>query len=328
MKAFIKNLTNSTITEYIHDKSGEMPNTDIRPAVLVFPGGGYMMCSDREADPVALAYLAEGYNAFILRYTVGIDEPVSKSFADADEAMAYLHSNAGELNIDKDKIAVVGFSAGGHLAAWLSNHGKIKPQAAVLGYPAILAESGKMLRKEFPELCEKVSKNTPPTFIFTTRNDTVVAADHSLQYAMVLNKAKVGYELHIFSDGLHGLSMARTFTSSGNAKMVNDDVAQWFGLSVRWLKSILGDFAVSDGAGYNGPLNSHAPISLIMENTDIWKVVTGFLPAAAAMVKQSEESGGSDALTGASLRQIAPFSDNAFTEEQLDMLDNKLRKEV
>jgi len=119
MKAFTKNLTNSTITGYIHEKSGEMPNADIRPAVLVFPGGGYMMCSDREADPVALAYLAEGYNAFILRYTVGIDEPVSKSFADADEAMAYLHSNAGELNIDKDKIAVVGFSAGGHLAACL-----------------------------------------------------------------------------------------------------------------------------------------------------------------------------------------------------------------
>ena len=82
MKTFTKNFTNQNVilTAYIHDRSREMPNTDIRPAVLVFPGGGYMFCSDREADPVALAYLAEGYNTFILRYSVGIGIPAASAF--------------------------------------------------------------------------------------------------------------------------------------------------------------------------------------------------------------------------------------------------------
>jgi acetyl esterase/lipase len=245
MKSFEVKLTNemARLTCYVHDKSVEMQNADIRPAMLVLPGGGYRMCSDREADPVALAYLAEGFNAFILRYTVGTDEPVSKAFDDADEAVAYLHANAGELNIDVNRLAVVGFSAGGHLAARLSVFGKIKPAAAILGYPAIIADIGKRLNKEFPELCANADNTTPPTFIFTTRDDAVVAVKNSLQYAEALDRAGVGFELHIYASGAHGLSMAKPYTSSGKAAMVNADVSGWFALSVNWLHKILGDFS-------------------------------------------------------------------------------------
>ena len=248
MKTFTKNFANQNVilTAYIHDRSREMPNTDIRPAVLVFPGGGYMFCSDREADPVALAYLAEGYNTFILRYSVGIGIPAASAFVDAEEVMTYLHVNADDLNIDKEKIAVIGFSAGGHLAAWLCTYGTRKPAAVILGYACTLPEIGKLMGKELPELCEKVDDTTPPTFIFTTRNDPVVPVRHSLQYADALDKANTPFEMHIFSDGAHGLSLAKTFTSAGKSGLVNADMELWFALSVKWLKSVLGDFPVQD----------------------------------------------------------------------------------
>ena len=79
----------------VQDPSTAMPNTEIRPAALIFPGGGYQYCSDREAEPVALAYLAEGYNAFVLRYTVGTSCPLDKALQDAQAALRHLRGKCG-----------------------------------------------------------------------------------------------------------------------------------------------------------------------------------------------------------------------------------------
>ena len=314
----------ATLRGYVHEKSREMPNVDTRPAVLVFPGGGYMMCSDREADPIALAYLAEGYNTFILRYSVGVNEPVYKAFEDADEAMGYLHSNADALNIDSSKIAVVGFSAGGHLTAWLSVFGKIKPNAAILGYPAIIAASGRNIGKELPELCAHVDNTTPSSFIFTTREDMLVPVEHSLQYAAALDKANVDFEMHVFSKGSHGLSLARTFTSSGKAHMVNDEVAQWFDLSIRWLKGVIGDFTTSDQPIGSGKIDSHSPIAVLMSNEKAWEMVIECFPFLPENLRLAEESGRGAMMKGASIRQISSFSPDSYPEEQVDILDSKL----
>lgn len=121
MKYFVEKLTNENValTGYIHDVSEELSNAKQRPAVLIFPGGGYFNCSDREAEPVALAYLAAGYQAFVLKYSVGKEKTFEQAFFDAKEAFSYLKNHAEELCIRKDKIAVAGFSAGGHLAAAL-----------------------------------------------------------------------------------------------------------------------------------------------------------------------------------------------------------------
>lgn len=112
---------NAQLTCYLQDPCTEMPALDRCPAILIFPGGAYAFCSDREADPVALAFLNAGYNAFVLRYSVSqncpVEEVYTNAFAEAQEAMDYLHQNAGDLHIDPEQIAVVGFSAGGHLAA-------------------------------------------------------------------------------------------------------------------------------------------------------------------------------------------------------------------
>ena len=329
MKTFTETLKNgkAVLTGYVHDLSKEMPNADTRPAALVFPGGGYMICSDREAEPVALAYLAEGYNAFVLRYRVGTDEPAANSFSDAEEAIAYLHENAAELRIDKDRIAVIGFSAGGHLAAWLSTLGKLKPAAAILGYPCILPEIGKLLGKDLPDLCESVSSATPPTFIFTTRNDALVPAKHALRYADALDRGNIGFELHVFGDGAHGLSLAKPFTASGKATYVNTDVAQWFGLSVNWLRNVLGDFPVKEGEpqAQDATLGCRTPLHVLMDNEETRSVVLEVLPQITDIIRQAEETGQGDIIYNTSIKQIARVRPELIEEEKITILDERLR---
>ena len=329
MKTFTKNLSNSgvTLTAYIHDRSREMPNTDVRPAVLVFPGGGYMFCSDREADPVALDYLAEGYNTFILRYSVGLGIPAQSAFDDAVEALAWLHGNADDLDIDKGRIAVVGFSAGGHLAAWLCAYGTVKPAAAILGYACTLPEIGKLMGKELPDLCGKVDSATPPTFLFATRNDPVVPVNHTLRYADALDRANIPFEMHIFSDGAHGLSLAKTFTSSGKAGLVNADMAQWFGLSVNWLKSVLGDYQVTEETPKedDGSLGIESPLGRLMGDDKARPLVLEILPQIAGIIKQAQESGQTDILLAAPIKDIARLRPELLAADKISLLGEMLK---
>ena len=158
---------NAQLTCYLQDPCTEMPALDRCPAILIFPGGAYAFCSDREADPVALAFLNAGYNAFVLRYSVSQNCPVEEvyinAFAEAQEAMDYLHQNAGDLHIDPEQIAVVGFSAGGHLAASVGTMGRVRPAAMLLGY-AVFSVPGKALGMELPDkisayIAENVTAN-------------------------------------------------------------------------------------------------------------------------------------------------------------------------
>ena len=118
---------NVKLTAYIQDVGGELGNIAARPAVMVFPGGGYYYCSDREADPVAVEFLRAGFQVFILRYTT------KKSFADwkwdmpmqdYEQAIKHIDDHAEEYLTDKSRIAVCGFSAGGHLAAYAATTAK------------------------------------------------------------------------------------------------------------------------------------------------------------------------------------------------------------
>ena len=181
-----------------------------------------------------------------MRYTVGVGKPCKKAYDDANEAMRYLRDNSSDLQIDSEKIAAIGFSAGGHLAAWISILSDNKPNAAILGYPCTLAKIGERLGKELPELIEQIDANTPPTFIFTARDDNVVPVEHTIRYIDALDAAKVDFEAHIFASGGHGFSLSKPLTASGDAAMANKDAARWFQLSVNWLKNLFGDFEVGD----------------------------------------------------------------------------------
>ncbi len=151
----LPNGSDITLTTYILDTSEEMPNMKIRPAVLVCPGGGYSACSDREAEPVAMAFLAQGYNAFVLRYSVGKGKAAfPRPLEDAEAALELIRMNAGKWSVDKNKIAVIGFSAGGHLAAALAAMGRVRPNAVILGYPCILSSIGDVLVEPVPSITD------------------------------------------------------------------------------------------------------------------------------------------------------------------------------
>jgi len=278
MKTFIKNMgyENVTLSGYILDSSREMKNANKRPAILVFPGGGYMMCSDREAEPVALAYTAAGYNAFILRYTVGTKTAVPNALRDAENALEYIIQNAEEFCVDTEKIAAIGFSAGGHLAASLGTLGRVKPAALMLGYACILPEMGKLLDMEMPDLCAAVDKTTPPAFIFSTCKDGLVPIENSLAFANALCREKVDFEVHIFQEGTHGLSLSTTHTSGGSATMTDPNFADWLRLSLNWLKVRWGDFPEITPAPVKTNINM--TIGELLENEKCRKILAEVSP--------------------------------------------------
>ncbi len=235
---------NVTLTTYLLDASHEMPNASTRPAVLVFPGGGYRMCSDREAEPIAMAFLAQGYHAFVLRYSLNENAAFPRPLQDAEEALEVIRDNADAWGVRADQVAVCGFSAGGHLAAALGTMGRVRPNALILCYAVILDPASDLLPFPIPSLDQYVDEQTPPAFLFTTANDSLVPARHTLRFSSALDQAGVPYELHIYQDGVHGLSLAKPLTSSGYAAMVNPEAAGWMILCAAWLENLFHGFPV------------------------------------------------------------------------------------
>lgn len=233
------NLTNKdvTLTTYILDSSFDHKSGYKRPAILIFPGGGYGMCSMREAEPIAMHFLAMGYNAFVLRYSLREASAFPQPLNDADEAMKLIVDNADEWLVDKDKIAVCGFSAGGHLAAALGTMGKIRPAAMILGYPCITKDICNDLKvlhnyENVPPLDGKVDAYTPPAFIFSATDDGLVPLTSSLKLALALDEKKIPYEMHLFSEGGHGFSTADYVTVEN---IYENSAAQWLGLCRDWI---------------------------------------------------------------------------------------------
>ncbi|MFP7493899.1 alpha/beta hydrolase [Terribacillus saccharophilus] len=309
----------AVLDTYLLDSSEEFANIDLRPGVLIFPGGGYYSTSDREAEPVAMAFLAEGYNAFVLRYTTGEDENFDKALEDAEEAIGLIRENAW--GTDGSKITVVGFSAGGHLAAALGTIGKNKPNALILGYPCILDSLN--LAFPVPSLEQKVDAATPPTFLFSTFEDAVVPIEHTISFMQALNEHGIPFESHIFQHGVHGLSMAKPFTSSGVKTNVNEDFAQWFPLSVSWLHRVLGDFqadreSLIPDAEEAGEYSIDVTLGSLWRSEDCRNILKEFVPALA-----NEEL-----LAGIkpySLRMVNSHLPGSLSEQQLLELDGRLK---
>lgn len=243
MKTEILNLKNEnvTLTTYILDNSNEMKNWAKRPAMLVIPGGAYQFCSDREAEPVAMAFAAKGFNTFVLRYSIGAGKAAFPNpLNDAEEALETIISNADEWHIDTDKIAAIGFSAGGHLCAALSAMGRVRPAAAILGYPCILSEMGDILADPIPSIEKYVDENTSPTFICASREDGCVPIKNSLRYVDALEKAGVDFEMHIYSTGYHGFSLASNVVYEKQVDLdYNTHINGWIDMCETWLRKTM-----------------------------------------------------------------------------------------
>jgi acetyl esterase/lipase len=286
MQVFTINLSNEnvTLTCYLNGVSPKLRNTIPRPGILILPGGGFTATSDSEAEPVALAWLAEGYNAFVLRYTVGRREDraqvTRKALTDAEEALELIRKNTEGWNTDADRIACVGFSAGAQVAAMLGTKGRVKPNALILGYAAILNQDsqGRWLTNG---IHDDVDANTPRTFLFATRKDNTVSPANSLLFAGALEKAGIDFEIHIFQEGVHGLSLGRAFTSDGQENMVNREFSQWLSMSAAWLRISWGDFPLGDEWGATA-LNKFGvldtPVSFLAKNPELWAAIVKVAP--------------------------------------------------
>lgn len=230
---------NVTLTAYLLQTDGEFAKVAKRPAMLILPGGGYAMCSDREADPVAWPYLKAGFQVFILRYSVQKSAVWPNPLNDYEQAMELIRSRAGEWNLYPDKIGVVGFSAGGHLAGCAAVMSRNRPNAAVLGY-AVLGADVKLCNPSAPDVIEAVDNNTCPCFVFAARNDSVVPIDNSTRFLTALADKGVAFESHIYGYGPHGFSTADSSVQMGDG--ICSRAARWVEDSIAWLKEIFGDF--------------------------------------------------------------------------------------
>ena len=221
----------------------ELSNIQRRPTVVVLPGGGYMFHSERESEPVALAYMAQGYNAFILHYSVADHAVWPNQLNDVEQALKMIRDNADAWQVDSNKICTIGFSAGGHLSVAVSSMGTERPNAQIVGYPAVIAETvSHMPTPKVPDLIGCIDKNTAPTFIFSTMEDELVSIDNSIRLIDALNKAGVPSEIHIFKRGCHGMSLATPHISNGLKQFIHPEIALWFEMSMNFLRDTFGEF--------------------------------------------------------------------------------------
>lgn len=224
-----------TITAYLHEDDDKK-----RPAVLIVPGGGYYMVCPWEGESVAEAFCKKGYQTFVLTYTTNFRyiEPLGmQPLKDLSRAVVFLRKHADRFGVDSSKIAILGFSAGGHLCGSLAVHyvdeylketGEYRgisnrPDAVVLCYPLITTEErythkdslynllgadASSSQLEYMSLERHVSGNTPPVFMWHTVTDELAPVENSILFTQACINQGISVELHLFGTGLHGLSLA------------------------------------------------------------------------------------------------------------------------
>lgn len=240
---------------YLLDCAITLGQEKARPAVLVCPGGGYVYCSPREGEPVALSYAARGFHAFVLTYSTGWDAADFAPLKEVSWAIGYIREHAAEWNIAPDKIAVCGFSAGGHLALVSGLLAENKPNAMILGYPAtsapnmpgmdfmlkLLVGSHEVTNEDAArfDLVPQITKDAPPVFLAATAEDLLTAYG-ALPVAKAYSDLGMKYELHVFQYGPHGYSLANEVTADGSSQVIDPAFAQWQELSVQWLHRTFG----------------------------------------------------------------------------------------
>lgn len=229
------------IVTYIHD------DDKVRPAILVVPGGAYKMVSHLEGEIVAKEFFNKGYNTFVLTYTTNLLMTVPlklQPLKDLSKAVMFVRKKAQQFQIDPNNVALCGFSAGGHLCGSLAVHYTAtellpgeeyegvsnRPDAVILSYPVIT--SGEYALKLpfdlllgtdatteelfYMSLEKQVTKQTPPVFLWHTATDEAVPVENSYLFANACKEQGVNFELHVFGNGRHGLSLANQEWASGN----------------------------------------------------------------------------------------------------------------
>ena len=225
---------------YLHEDSAP------RPVFLVVPGGGYNHVASPEGEIIALRFFEEGFNAFVLTYTInayGLAPAGSQPLQDLSRAVRLIRSNSDAWHLQPDKLVVCGFSAGSHLAGALAVHWadlndarwpglSNRPDAVLLSYPVITAgefahrgsfesllgdQAADPAVLDYWSIEKHVNPETPPCFLWHSAGDASVPVENSLLMARACQAAQVPYALHIFSTGYHGMSLATETWARGEA---------------------------------------------------------------------------------------------------------------
>ena len=228
------------------------------------------------------------------------DATIEDPMKDVQDALAWIRNNASSLFLDENKLAMLGFSGGAHLAAASATHGPLRPDALILGYPGILHSELRAL--ECADIIESVDEQTPPTFLFVSREDKVTPPIHALTFTMGLDRYGIDYELHIFKPGPHGMSLAKPLTCSGMKEYVNPVFAQWFGMNIDWLKAQFGEFTIYGvNDGRFGRYSIDTAIQELFACEETRQIVLNAFPALGQADFQNP------ALSGATLRTVLGY---------------------
>ncbi len=257
----------AVLTTYFIDNSPQICPDRVRPLIIICPGGGYRFTSDRESEPVALKFVSMGCHAAVLRYSTAPEAHFPEALFQLAETVALCRKKALDWHIDPQKVIVLGFSAGGHLAAslgvfwnelWMASSlghdpAAIRPNGLILGYPVIT--SGPMAHRESFEnllgedaavkeklaevsLEKQVKTWTPKTFLWHTASDPSVPVENSLLFFEALRQKKVQAELHIYPRGGHGLSLCTEETQAPDGTRVQEECSTWTTLAFNWMKRL------------------------------------------------------------------------------------------
>lgn len=254
-------LPGSKLTVYIQEYSKDMAYNE-RPMVLICPGGGYTRTSDREAESMALQFMAMGCHAAVLRYSCA-PAVYPTALQEVAWSMKFIREHVQEWHIDPQKILIQGCSAGGHLAASLGmfwndpalakevgakDNEALRPNGMILCYPVItsgeyahrgsfdhlLAGKEELMSKLSLETA--VSKDTPPTFLWHTFTDGSVPVENSLLLVSALRKAGIPTEFHMYPKGGHGLALANRLTATADGSHIQEECSSWIGLAQTWIE--------------------------------------------------------------------------------------------
>lgn len=259
--------TDARFAGYIPDNYPDIDPDRRRPAVLVLPGGGYEMTTGREGEPIAFRFLAHGCAAFVLHYSCK-PSVYPTAVLEVAEAVRLMHGHADEWHVDTSRIAVIGFSAGGHLAADFATsasddvlrvHGydpdMLRPAGLMLSYPVVSAGEDRhdgsfraLLGDRYPDpdmmrevsIEEHIDAKTPPVFVWHTVPDDCVPVENTLLLIAACKAADVPIEAHLFPTGGHGLSLATDETAWGGRTGIEPGVDVWPRLALAWLDRVLG----------------------------------------------------------------------------------------
>lgn len=278
-----------------------------KAAFLLCPGGAYNNCEESESKPVAQVLNKLGYNAFVLRYSVGKHYKWPYPLEDFDRAMEYIAEHAEEYHVDAQTIVAAGFSAGGHVVAVAASQAQRKPFAAILCYGLTAGETLAFCAPDAPDASEAVNADTCPVFFASSRNDWIVPVHNTTRLMEALERHYIDYEAHIYGYALHGFSIGAEVGAKG--PLFCSRVGNWVEDSLQWVDELMSGryMSIRECAQYNDAnaavLSTMNSCALIFENDAARKVLKSRFPAQYVIYTAAQKKIG-DFMDTVSLRNL------------------------